>query len=160
MSSFWISISRSSRAASSSAASSSSRAFRRVGLAVVGWDQNLDGVSHSPWREGKSALRLDLGTDSISNILVTAPLVGVLFSFPSNITPHSVLSSNHFCQQQQQLELLELPVHAQCGSSWVTSAYEGAKVKISPWANPEKSLRKGSLVPRAGTKVSLHKCED
>ena len=30
----------------------------------------------------------------------------------------------------------------------------------SPWANPEKSLRKGSLVPRAGTKVSLHKCED
>ena len=29
-----------------------------------------------------------------------------------------------------------------------------------PWANPEKSLRKGSLVPRAGTKVSLHKCED
>ena len=31
---------------------------------------------------------------------------------------------------------------------------------LSPWANPEKSLRKGSLVPRAGTKVSLHKCED
>ena len=29
-----------------------------------------------------------------------------------------------------------------------------------PMANPEKSLRKGSLVPRAGTKVSLQKCED
>ena len=71
--------------ASSSAASSSSRAFRRVGLAVVGWDQNLAGVSHSPWREGKCALRLDLlGIDSVSNILVTAPFVGVC-STPSQV---------------------------------------------------------------------------
>ena len=37
---------------------------------------------------------------------------------------------------------------------------ECTQARYSPWANPEKSLRKGSLVPRAGTKVSLHKCED
>ena len=48
---------------------------------------------------------------------------------------------------------------AKIGDEFCTSPCQKC-APYSPWANPEKSLRKGSLVPRAGTKVSLHKCED
>ena len=53
---------------------------------------------------------------------------------------------------------LSVPGHFGCSLELATSHV--CWYNISPWANPEKSLRNGSLVPRAGGKVSLHKCED
>ena len=64
------------------------------------------------------------------------------------LTPGQVLDHSWFGDVADVIDLREFVV-SRCSS-----------IDDSPWANPEKTLRKGSLVPRAGTKVSLHKCED
>ena len=76
-----------------------------------------------------------------------------------------VISSSHVQFDEVKVRLWHSCVRIQASDgckSWLSRwlrCWRGSK-PTSPWANPEKSLRKGSLVPRAGTKVSLHKCED